>query len=335
MGGNLVTIEGTDFRLPDPPPDTGIAPTPGPTVQVTFGGVLSPKVVVVAADRIFAVAPKGVLHDAQGRPIVELAVDVEVSNLDNTGVIIPGEVATSTNAYTFTRPDLSHNNPTGLTRLIRQIIRSIKSEVTPNVSWTHDADYDDDTSTPEPTSTKLPAVSLIGPELTENIFYREAGGSVDVYDLDGAAVSGEFFIVENTHYDDVKFDIVAYSDDPSEFGNLMAVLLEWVDRNRFLFFECAPGEFFRLNFDFIPDGQFKTEKQQGTALNSNLLVTRGQVVVEAFPRLALPGVPNDRAIDVGAPVAEDGPTLLSTDNTSDTLPASTYGRRSPPPSGQH
>lgn len=37
-GRTLIHVVGTGFRLPDPPPSTGVVPVPGPTVRVDIDG---------------------------------------------------------------------------------------------------------------------------------------------------------------------------------------------------------------------------------------------------------------------------------------------------------
>lgn len=328
MGGYMVEIIGTNFRLPDPPPATGPVPPLLPTVEVTFGGVASGSVSVASDSRIFVVVPKGSLLDANLNPIEQLVVDLGITNLDNAGVPIAGETVTVPSAFTYARVDLSHNNKSAVNRLVRILLESLVSETIANVHYETNTDYDEDTGTIWTNMTKVPGISVMGPDFTENTFYNEGGYATQV-DLDGAANS-EFVVRGRTQYDDVAFDIIGIADDTSEFLNLMHLLQEWVDRNVYFEFECVEGDAsttIQLPFTYLPGGQFKHEKQQGDALNSNLKVFRGQVFFEGFPRTGLTGVVNDKAQGVGVPV--DDVQLQGSDQTGDNLPG-TLARRSPP-----
>jgi len=332
MGGNLVTIVGTGFALPSAPPATGPVPPASPTVEVYFGPRASPRVMVVSSTRCFAVVPKGTLVDGQGRPLADLEVDVVLRNLDTAGALVAGETVTLVDGYEYHRPDISGANPSPLSELVRYLLRLLKSEVTPNVSHETDTDYDLDPTTPQIDRARLPAIAVLGPDLTENRFFAEGGYPVTV-DLPGGN-PGEVLQQKRYQYDDVQFDIVGYSDNDAEFLNLLALMQEFVDRNTALEFAPRPAEpnaLLRLEFGFADGGQFRAEKQRGTELNSNLKVFRGQVVVEGLPRLGIPGVVGDKAACVGAVVGEDGVQLQRAEQSGDTLPASPYGRRSPPP----
>lgn len=332
MGGNMVEIQGTGFRLPDPPPASGPVPTPPPTVAVTFGAIPGTPI-VVSDSRLFVPAPKGRLYDTNGLPLTNLAADITITNLDNAGVSIPGETVTSTNAYTYTRPDVSGENQSDLTRLVRALLRLLKSEVTENVVLEINTDYDVDLSTPQPAHATLPAISVIGPEQTENTFYRDWSDRVEIE----LTAPDKYLVQRRYHTVDLTFDIVGYSDNEVEFLNLMALTEEWKDRNQKLCVDCVPsapeqGQIC-YDFEFGPNGQFKTEKQSGTALNSNLKVFRGQVVVMGFNYTGLPGVTNDKGMGATSEVAADGVILDDTDQTGDNIPDDLVQARRGPPQG--
>lgn len=320
MGGNMVEIVGTNFRLNDPPPATGPAPAYTQTVQVSFGGVPAEKAFVLSATRLLVPAPKYSLVESNGRPIVSAQVDVVVTNLDNSEVAIPGETVTAVNAYTYGRPDISAESESDFTRLVRTLLRLLKSEVIPNVSLEIDSDYDEDLSTPHPDHGELPGLSVIGPEVSTNTFYRDWSDRVQ----SALPTPGEFVVQRRSHTVDLGFDIVGYSDNEMEFLNLLNLTEQWKDRNQKICMPCDPdnpgaGD---VCYDFVfnTDGSFKAEKQSGTALNSNLKVFRGQVVIVGFSFEGLPNVVRDGGVGVAAEVAEDGVSLQDPDQTGDNLP---------------
>lgn len=333
MGGNMVEIIGTGFRLPDPPPASGPAPALVETVLVEFGGVPATKAIPVSATRMFVPVPKYPLVQSNGKPLTSALVAVEVTNIDNSGVPIPGETVSVADAYTYGRPDISAENESDFTRLVRTLLRLLKSEVLPNVVLEIDTDYDEDLNTPQPEHGDLPGIAVHGPEVTENTFYRDWSDREDT-----ALGTGETLIQRRSHTVDLGFDIIGYSDNELEFLNLLALAEQWKDRNQKIYMDCDPDDpgAGQVGYDFIfaVDGQFKAEKQSGTALNSNLKVFRGQVIIQGFEFAGLPGVSNDDGIAVAADVDEDGVVLQDPEQTGDNLPDDlAQSRRGPPPQG--
>lgn len=333
MGGNMLEIIGTDFRLPDPVPATGPVPPPVPTVRVSVGGVDASTVLVVSGTRMFAVAPKFSLVAPNGQPLSATVVDVVVTNLDNSGVPIVGETVTAADAYTYGRPDISAENQSDFTRLVRTLLRLLKSEVVQNVTLEIDTDYDEDLNTQRPDHGELPGLSVIGPDVDTNTFYQ------DFSDVEELEISpGEILIQRRLHTVDLGFDIVGYSDNEVEFLNFLALTEEWKDRNQRILMDCDPGDpsagQFSYDFQFIPGGQFKVEKQAGLTLDSNLKVFRGSVVIKGFNFTGLPGVVRDKGVGISTEVAEDGVILQDVEQTGTDLPDDlAQARRSPPLKG--
>ncbi len=114
MGGNMVIVDGLNFRLPDEPPATGVAPKAAQTVEVLFGTIPADpeKIFVVQDSRLYVKAPPFPMHDANEVPLlVAQTVDVTVTNLDNNGDPIAGETVTEVDGYAFDRVDISGENP--------------------------------------------------------------------------------------------------------------------------------------------------------------------------------------------------------------------------------
>jgi hypothetical protein len=161
-----VRIAGTNFQLPPAPPSSGkTAGTIKPSVEVLFGTVPANEVHVLSATLLHVVSP---IHDPG-------AVSITVRNIDQAGVLVPGETVTvASPAYTFALPDF---NKTGheesvLARVCRSLIREIKRQLIANVEITVHVDYDD---TPDGANVAmladLPGLVLSGPRLRENPEY--------------------------------------------------------------------------------------------------------------------------------------------------------------------
>src|SRR5579862_273272 len=130
-GGQLVTITGSNFRLPTVPSYAldGPYPDPLPTVAVTIGGVAAATVRVKDAGTLEVMAPA---HDPG-------AADVTVQNLDDSGTAIPGETVTAAGAVTYSRPALT--DTPDFTRLVRQVVLELQRQVLPEVVQSVSVDY--------------------------------------------------------------------------------------------------------------------------------------------------------------------------------------------------
>ena len=89
-------------------------------VEVLFGAV--PATVVSVREEAGAS-----IADVRTPPHEDETVDVTVRNLDGTGTPVPGEEATLAAAYRFLRSQLTQESD--LTRLVRTLLRKLKSEV--------------------------------------------------------------------------------------------------------------------------------------------------------------------------------------------------------------
>lgn len=325
IGRQMIEILGTDFRLPDPPPSTGPTPTPVPTVSVEFGAIPSGQVLVTSGTRLFARSPKFELLSTEANS----AVDVVITNLDNTGTPIPGETVTAVGGFTYARPDISAENESLVTRAVRSLLRLLKSEVIPNVIHEQDPDYDDDISTPFTAHTELPALSIIGPDLDENRFFSFNSNSYDT-ELTGGGV----LIQRPSYMVDLTFDIVGYSDNDVEFLNLLSLCTQWKDRNQTIAIPCDFNDLnagsVELDFRVPLGGDFKVEKQVGNTANSGLKVFRGQVLIQALPLGAIEGISQDNANGATTTVAEDGLVIEQIQQTGNNpLSSITQAHRGP------
>jgi len=162
VGGYRVNITGTNFKIP-----TVVIGIPVvediPTVQVTFNGVACETVKVLSTTEISVVPPwfRGSTRDAnhQERDYHD-AVDVVVTNLDASGVAIPGETATLSDGYSYERWRLGPPQQTGaVVGVCEAWIERLRREVCKSVNLTYAATYTDATGIVVDTA-ELPSISM-------------------------------------------------------------------------------------------------------------------------------------------------------------------------------
>lgn len=165
-GRNVVRIDGTNFRLPDPQPATGYLGGPYPlSVEVEFGGVVSPEAQAATDVIIYATVPQW-----RGDPAdLPEALDVTVRNVDGDGVPVPGEEATLVGGYTVQHPELPAESY--FQRVVRELMRLFKRHVLANVHVTVSRDYVANPAQLERLLAEVPVIHLVGPQTPLNRFY--------------------------------------------------------------------------------------------------------------------------------------------------------------------
>lgn len=327
-GGQLVQITGTDFRLPTPPGPAIPAPVAPPSVRVAFGGVQSPRVDVISATRLLVAVPKRSMPigtDGQ-TTLGEVVVDVTVENIDDAGVLIPGETVTSLSAYTYVRPGVAYDSgPYSVTRVTALLIDLLRSEVLANTVLETSTDYDPNTGTTQIEVQKTPQLILTGPSLTFNSFFTFRGA----YPVPGLN-PGETFLKRRHRVVDLEYEIIGVTNSTVELNNLIELLEVVVDRNVSLQFECTPGQgdFITLELRWEVDPRYE---RQGASpgLISDLRVFRSTVEVVGLPLTEIAGVDRDAIQEVGFEVVD---TLLEApQQIGENLPTRQGGVvRSPP-----
>jgi hypothetical protein len=234
-GGDLVRVTGTDF---------------GSAVEVRFGD---------------ETARVNSLHHEAGVSVVDIhtpahpdgSVGVTVRNIDGRGVPIPGEEATLAGAYRFHRSRLVQESD--LTRLVRALLRKLKTQVLEATSISVSVDYDDTVidGVNVIALAQLPAVVLSGPRIDENRFF-----STNV--AHEAAVLGENgpeLLRRRPPYTvDLEFTITAASDRTVELLNLMAAVATFLNRSRWLEMRRNPADGTQgtVQWEMDPRGEFRT-----------------------------------------------------------------------------
>jgi len=284
-GGVLLQIAGTGFQLPPSPAPAGLTAPPVPTVRVLLGGRAARDVRIVGPGLLTCLAPAG---DAG-------AADVVVQNIDAAGVAIAGEQAAAAGAFMYLRPALT--TEADLTRLVRRLLQELKRQVIDNVVLTVQTDFDADAGAELHLAqiAALPALVLLGPELSENRFYS-------LNQRPEVPTEPDRFAQRRAPYTvDLGFTLIGVSDHTTELLNLMAASQLFFHRNKLLELDRDPANAdagaVRYEMDFTPDGDLKVTSQPN---ESNVRSFSGRFVVRGFDLEDLAGVADEGVVARGA-----------------------------------
>ena len=168
-GGNLVVIEGTNFRLPPTPPPGNTSGEPAQvTVSVKFGNEESAWAHAITTEKIHAIVPP---WPGPWSIALPESLDVRVANLDDDGLEIAGENVTSLDAYSVDRPSLQEE--TDWLRVNKELIAHLRPHLLTEVWLGAQGDFDDTPSDGlnEPKEARLPKLILQGPDTNEDRLY--------------------------------------------------------------------------------------------------------------------------------------------------------------------
>lgn len=323
-GRTLVEIVGTNFRLPTAPPPTGPTTAPPPSVRVTFGGKRARSVLVVSATLLRVLTP---IHDPSGTPgdpgagVDDIpASDVVVENIDDLGVLIPGEAATRAAAFSFVRP--RYDVECHLEQTIKTFILELKRQVLDNVSWNPHTDFDPmtggsflDLDNPDESQRSLaylPGIALIDVEVTDSVDH-------------GTNEQPEVALDETTWIarraplaQDLTCTLACASDNSGELVRLLQATKGFFRKNRFLEVprDAADpdGEVIRYEMTF---GRGQPVRFSGRAGNTNVETFSGQVAIRGILLEEIPGLPT--ASVPGAPANLAGEPTLAKGRTLDQM----------------
>lgn len=282
----LVDVAGSGFRLPSLPEPTGMASRLKPSVAVFVGGRAASVVRVRSEVSLTFLSPIGDAGPA----------DVTIQNLDDAGNAIAGESVTFAQAFVFQRPVLTTESD--LARLVRNLLRELKRQVHPNVSLTVHTDYDAQTGDELHIAelAQLPALVLVGPELSENRFYS-------VNELVETSSAGRVLRRRAPYTVDLRFTLVGTADHTVELLNLLAATHLFFHKNKCLDMnrdETNPalGQV-RYEMDIPQGGDFR---QSGTPNEANLRSFSGAFVIRGFDFEDMAGFPSESAAEETRPV---------------------------------
>lgn len=217
-GQNVIRIEGTNFRLPDPPSPTGpILSEQQKTVSVKFENVESEWAYTANPNLILARVP---IWNGPYDITFPAPLDVRVANLDNSEVEIPGENATLVNSYAIDRPSLAAESY--LQRAVREVIRLFRRHVLPNTHHTTQRDYSLTPAQQETLRASGPLVQLMGPRLPLNRFY-----SLNQEDPEADPLGGVNGMMRRKPpvTCNIEFTVVAWANNPTHLQGLIQAIL--------------------------------------------------------------------------------------------------------------
>lgn len=276
-GGQLVTLTGTNFRLPYPLPDVdGPLPVPPPTVSVKVNGTEAEQVQVLSATSLTCLV-------GANDPTDE--VSIEVQNLDVDGESIPGEVVTEEGLLEFARADLTRQADGD--RVTQQLMRLLIQQVIPNVIKSVETDYSSD---PEatvfgiPDVATLPCVVVSGPRERWSPIYDEK--APERSDGDGAVARTR--LIKTV---DLTYAVSVYDDHEGRIQNLRVLMSQVMLKNPWLKLARDPEDASKGIVKYeLEGGDWNVE---GAPSLSNVKMFSGEVVVKGFQYEDIAGFPGE------------------------------------------
>jgi hypothetical protein len=229
-GGNVLTINGTNFQLPAAQPATGPSVVQPPSVEVKIDGRNALFVDVISTTELTVAVPP--FHGTPTDDPIP-AVAIVISNLDLAGVVIPGETVTAAAAYTYRRPNIhdSAADPAApqspYTLVSAALITALRRQVISNVTQTTHVDYGEP-GVVEITVSKIPALIIQGPTVMRDVV-RWHSESIVVDNLNGT-----FSIKKPPFVAKMTYTLIGVTDNEREYMNLIGSVMECFERNKFL-----------------------------------------------------------------------------------------------------
>lgn len=240
-GGQVVVITGAGFLRPSL---AGYLAT----VRVRFGDATSPLVRVLRGNMLHATTPATPLGIEVGG---EGLVDVEVANLDEDGIPIPGEVATATGAYQYRLPRLDSGQDQAVAEVERALIIWLSTRVCANSLSGQSVEYDDSDVAIVPEIAKLPAIVISGPDVASPMFPRENRVLLPGFVLDP---EGRAQVMRHTVQVDLLYRVTGQAAGRAAMLNLMSALMSEIDRAQSITVPTERSEV-RMDLGFDGDGR--------------------------------------------------------------------------------
>ena len=272
-GDQILSVTGTGFRVRAPSNVTP-APTLPPTVRVVIGGVPARRVDVLSDTRIDVLVP----NHAPG------LVHLEVTNLDDSGTAIPGEVVLAPNAATYELQRYTAEYESDLQRLTRQLIRMLREQMLVESNVAIDVDFDqatEDGMNIVKLST-MPGIAIIGPD-TRDKRPDHANVPQDVV----VNTDGDFVETRPARFVDVVFELIAASNSRMELLNIQTELIAFVQRNPRFCIARSPTapELGEVCFEFDFDGKDGLPDTGGQPNASNVRQFSARIAIRDVPLL--------------------------------------------------
>jgi len=221
-GGQLVTITGANFKVPVLVHDIPTPSTITPTVAVTFNGRAARRIDVISATEVRVLTPR--YYRVDPRADAFSAVTVVLSNLDASGVTIPGEVVTKASAYTYKRWEVGAPRPEPpVTRVVKELMWALAIEVERHTYRATHVDYGEEGSAVVISKAQLPSVNI---SLTVMPDYEH--GCADMYPYEVDKGDGSFDLYEGMRTVQVALDVLIAGETANEAEGLAQSLQDFV-----------------------------------------------------------------------------------------------------------
>ena len=279
-GRQYIEVSGTNFRPQTPQVNpSGPLPVPPPSVAVEFGGIISPKVLITSTTRVIALT---------GERDEGSDLDVIVRNIDDAGVLIPGEEATLAGAYNYRAALLAVDSP--LTLIAQQLILSIRRQVHPRATISVHTDLDESAATLLNVAriSALPAIVLIGPNTVKSAAAYQSNENFLTEDTPNAE---EFASKQSLESYDVSFDLLLLSNNKDEYMNMIEAMIGYHRKTKH-FIHPSTGSLIELRLVAAP----QTQPRPG---NDNLFVARAEIALIGFELGEFPGFASDSVLELG------------------------------------
>lgn len=325
-GGYLIEFIGTGFLvqvdpLSLPPPYPFPIPTPDPTVSIQFDNALgfdqfSPEVTVVSSTRMFAIVPKALLPlDGNGDTLESMLVDITIRNLDSSGVPIPTEEVTVTDAFNYRHASLAGTAFQPPTIVTEHLLALMRSEILTNTSAVPHTEFDGDLSTAFVDAANLPQMVVLGPNITASEGLRNLRDPVETQ-VGGSPE--EYRQAEAADYVDLSYKIIGMSNFHVELNNLATVLTKVIYRNpilrppRDLLDPSGPTIDLDMEWLSLPNQQQLTGQ-----FGSNLRYFQAELVVKGIPLSTIDAVLEDSTREQGTNLGDNLPEITTTAHPDD------------------
>ena len=204
-GGDKVVLVGTNFRMaPLNAPSGYTSSAEQQTISVKFDGVRAAYAAAASATVAHAVVPE---WRGSYKLAFPLAVDVRLANLDDAGVEIPTENVTKALAFQYTRPSFSAE--CYFQRVVREMIKMLRRNLSANVHLTMDKNYTDNPTDHERLLASAPVFHVVGPRVVES--FIDTQRKLEVEDTTYPA----FIEKKPPIWSDLEWDVNIYAENPT------------------------------------------------------------------------------------------------------------------------
>jgi hypothetical protein len=212
-GGDLVTIIGTNFRLPTASTAGQTSGAANAAVAVRFGDQYAPNVYVESSTVVVAETPRY----AGTADIPKFsALDITLQNLDADGNPILEETVIFPAGFTYKRPALfreQHSVESPFQHLIRELLRLLKREMLLESGMTTETDYSADGFII--VKAEAPSLTLVGPAFISDAYGAENEEIVEAISEDKSHIYPSSFMhtlqFNLLGFTTKRWDILAFS----------------------------------------------------------------------------------------------------------------------------